>query len=153
MLVRDVLKKPSKEQEVCHHPKPILLDTGEMKKPYDWAVSYILNFCSVSSSILLTSQIFYMVVTYSKFSLSTKSFIHFPSRHPIMWPAKELHIDLCATIANIVYIRQFHCILHLKMAPMYYVVLFSLMKEGDHTLLFNFNPDACPTHQTKTFPR
>lgn len=24
----------------CQAPKPILLDTGEMKQPYDWAVSY-----------------------------------------------------------------------------------------------------------------
>jgi len=39
-LVRDLLKIPTKEQIDCHHPKPILLDTGEMKKPYDWAVSY-----------------------------------------------------------------------------------------------------------------
>lgn len=44
-LVRDMLKTPSREQIDCQHPKPILLDTGEMKKPYDWAVGYshILN--------------------------------------------------------------------------------------------------------------
>ncbi|CAJ1960275.1 unnamed protein product [Sphenostylis stenocarpa] len=40
-LVRDMLKTPSKEQIDCHHPKPILLDTGEMKKPYDWAPSIL----------------------------------------------------------------------------------------------------------------
>lgn len=40
-LVRDVLKTPSKEQDACHHPKPILLDTGEMKKPYEWAPSIL----------------------------------------------------------------------------------------------------------------
>lgn len=39
-LVRNLLKDPSKEQVDCQQPKPILLDTGEMKKPYDWAVSY-----------------------------------------------------------------------------------------------------------------
>jgi neutral ceramidase len=38
-LVRDVLKTPDKEQVDCQKPKPILLDTGEMKQPYDWAVS------------------------------------------------------------------------------------------------------------------
>lgn len=38
-LVRNLLKTPQKEQVDCHTPKPILLDTGEMKKPYDWAVS------------------------------------------------------------------------------------------------------------------
>lgn len=36
-LVRDLLKTPDKEQVHCHQPKPILLDTGDMKLPYDWA--------------------------------------------------------------------------------------------------------------------
>ncbi|EPS68686.1 hypothetical protein M569_06080, partial [Genlisea aurea] len=40
-LIRDLLKTPSKEQQDCHHPKPILLDTGEMKEPYDWAPSIL----------------------------------------------------------------------------------------------------------------
>lgn len=38
-LVRDLLKTPDKKQIDCQYPKPILLDTGEMKQPYDWAVS------------------------------------------------------------------------------------------------------------------
>lgn len=37
--MRDVLKTPGKSQIECQKPKPILLDTGEMKVPYDWAVS------------------------------------------------------------------------------------------------------------------
>ena len=41
MLVRNLLKTPGKEQVDCHHPKPILLDTGEMKLPYDWAPSIL----------------------------------------------------------------------------------------------------------------
>ncbi|KAK4381314.1 Neutral ceramidase 1 [Sesamum angolense] len=40
-LVRNLLKTPGKEQNVCQHPKPILLDTGEMKQPYDWAPSIL----------------------------------------------------------------------------------------------------------------
>ncbi|KAF5189502.1 Neutral ceramidase [Thalictrum thalictroides] len=40
-LVRNVLKTPSKEQIDCQKPKPILLDTGEMKEPYDWAPSIL----------------------------------------------------------------------------------------------------------------
>ncbi|KAK7387215.1 hypothetical protein VNO78_27812 [Psophocarpus tetragonolobus] len=40
-LVRDLLKTPTKEQIDCHRPKPILLDTGEMKMPYDWAPSIL----------------------------------------------------------------------------------------------------------------
>lgn len=38
-LVRNLLKNPNQTQIDCQHPKPILLDTGEMKLPYDWAVS------------------------------------------------------------------------------------------------------------------
>lgn len=40
-LVRNVLRTPSKEQVACQKPKPILLDTGEMKTPYDWAPSIL----------------------------------------------------------------------------------------------------------------
>ncbi|XP_059626545.1 neutral ceramidase 1-like isoform X2 [Cornus florida] len=40
-LVRNFLKTPKKEQIDCQHPKPILLDTGEMKEPYDWAPSIL----------------------------------------------------------------------------------------------------------------
>ncbi|CAO2165609.1 unnamed protein product [Urochloa humidicola] len=36
-LVRNLLKTPGQEQVECQAPKPILLDTGEMKEPYDWA--------------------------------------------------------------------------------------------------------------------
>ncbi|KAE8666717.1 Neutral ceramidase [Hibiscus syriacus] len=36
-LVRNLLETPDKKQVDCQHPKPILLDTGEMKLPYDWA--------------------------------------------------------------------------------------------------------------------
>nr|VDD41768.1 unnamed protein product [Brassica oleracea] len=38
-MVRNVLKPPHRKQMECHYPKPILLDTGEMTKPYEWAVS------------------------------------------------------------------------------------------------------------------
>lgn len=37
--MRNVLRTPGPEQVQCQKPKPILLDTGEMKEPYDWAVS------------------------------------------------------------------------------------------------------------------
>ncbi|OIW02928.1 hypothetical protein TanjilG_29704 [Lupinus angustifolius] len=40
-LVRNLLKTPNKEQINCQQPKPILLDTGEMKLPYDWAPSVL----------------------------------------------------------------------------------------------------------------
>ncbi|RKP23260.1 Neutral/alkaline nonlysosomal ceramidase, partial [Syncephalis pseudoplumigaleata] len=31
-----VTKTPSREQAACHHPKPILLNTGETHFPYEW---------------------------------------------------------------------------------------------------------------------
>ncbi|OQU87188.1 hypothetical protein SORBI_3003G226300 [Sorghum bicolor] len=40
-LVRNVLRPPGPEQVKCQAPKPILLDTGEMKVPYDWAPSIL----------------------------------------------------------------------------------------------------------------
>lgn len=40
-FVRDFLKKPSPEQLACQHPKPILLDTGEMTVPYAWSPSIV----------------------------------------------------------------------------------------------------------------
>lgn len=35
-MVRDFLRRPSDEQDRCHHPKPIFLSTGEMDFPYMW---------------------------------------------------------------------------------------------------------------------
>ncbi|RWV89140.1 hypothetical protein GW17_00048731 [Ensete ventricosum] len=49
-LVRNLLKTPSKEQVACQQPKPILLDTGDMDLPYDWAVSFISTEYSTCNS-------------------------------------------------------------------------------------------------------
>uniref|UniRef100_A0A646QJF6 Neutral ceramidase n=1 Tax=Hemiscolopendra marginata TaxID=943146 RepID=A0A646QJF6_9MYRI len=35
-IVRNFLRRPSVSQDRCHHPKPILLSTGEMHYPYEW---------------------------------------------------------------------------------------------------------------------
>ncbi|OWF56536.1 Synaptogyrin-2 [Mizuhopecten yessoensis] len=35
------IKAPSQEQVRCHHPKPILLDTGEISFPYAWQPSIV----------------------------------------------------------------------------------------------------------------
>ncbi|XP_061167886.1 uncharacterized protein LOC133176834 [Saccostrea echinata] len=40
-FIRDFLKKPSAEQQECQHPKPILLDTGEISSPYAWSPSIV----------------------------------------------------------------------------------------------------------------
>jgi neutral ceramidase len=37
-LVGGTLHKPGQKQIDCQHPKPVLIDTGEMVTPYDWAV-------------------------------------------------------------------------------------------------------------------
>lgn len=35
-VVSGFLREPSEQQRICHHSKPILLDVGEIKKPYLW---------------------------------------------------------------------------------------------------------------------
>ena len=39
--VRTLLHKPTSEQKLCQHPKEILLDVGESKKPYAWAPNIV----------------------------------------------------------------------------------------------------------------
>lgn len=41
LAVRNLLKTPSKDQVECHKPKPILLNVGEMDKPYDWSPNIV----------------------------------------------------------------------------------------------------------------
>ena len=40
-VVSRFIKNPSKEQEACQQPKPILLDVGEMHKPYEWTPNIV----------------------------------------------------------------------------------------------------------------
>jgi len=40
-VVRSVIKHPSRAQQACHSPKPILLNTGEMTFPYEWAPNVV----------------------------------------------------------------------------------------------------------------
>lgn len=40
-VVSGLLKAPSEEQKRCHFPKPILLDVGEMTKPYQWTPNVV----------------------------------------------------------------------------------------------------------------
>lgn len=41
IVVRDVLTTPSKRQVACQKPKPVLLDVGEMSRPYAWTPNII----------------------------------------------------------------------------------------------------------------
>ena len=36
LLIRNTINKPTDEDIACHHPKPILLPTGDMNFPYAW---------------------------------------------------------------------------------------------------------------------
>ncbi|KAK8050537.1 hypothetical protein PG994_012267 [Apiospora phragmitis] len=40
-VVSGLLKAPTEEQKACHHPKPILLDVGEVHKPYLWTPNVV----------------------------------------------------------------------------------------------------------------
>jgi neutral ceramidase len=40
-VVSGLLKEPTKEQIECHFPKPILLDVGEMLRPYQWTPNIV----------------------------------------------------------------------------------------------------------------
>ncbi|WAQ96262.1 NCSEB-like protein [Mya arenaria] len=55
-FVSHLLKNPSKAQIECHHPKPILLDTGEMDFPYAWEPAV------VDTQILRIGQMFLIAV-------------------------------------------------------------------------------------------
>ncbi|CAN1232056.1 Neutral ceramidase 2 [Linum grandiflorum] len=54
-LVGGMLKSPTAEQVTCQHPKPILLDTGEMTLPYQWAPSVLpIQILRVGQLVILT---------------------------------------------------------------------------------------------------
>ncbi|KXJ87672.1 neutral/alkaline non-lysosomal ceramidase [Microdochium bolleyi] len=40
-VVSGALKEPTEEQISCHHPKPILLDVGEVSSPYQWTPNVV----------------------------------------------------------------------------------------------------------------
>lgn len=54
-LVRNLVLTLSRKQIDCQHPKPILLDTGEMNIPYDWAPSILpIQILRVGQFIILS---------------------------------------------------------------------------------------------------
>ncbi|XP_051143859.1 neutral ceramidase 1-like isoform X2 [Andrographis paniculata] len=54
-LIRNLLKTPGQEQVDCQRPKPILLDTGEMDKPYDWAPAILpLQILRIGQFVILS---------------------------------------------------------------------------------------------------
>ncbi|MCJ1310050.1 hypothetical protein MMC25_003711 [Agyrium rufum] len=56
IVVRDFLKDPSPEQEACQYPKPILLDVGEITKPYLWTPNIVdIQLLRVGQLIIIVS--------------------------------------------------------------------------------------------------
>ena len=55
-FISGLLKDPSPEQEACHAPKPILLDTGGLMFPYPWHPT------SVDTQILRVGQLAILAV-------------------------------------------------------------------------------------------
>ena len=51
-VVRNFLRVPSRDQEQCQLPKPILLDTGNVHLPYDWCV---INSCALLLAATLSA--------------------------------------------------------------------------------------------------
>ncbi|XP_022853805.1 neutral ceramidase 1-like [Olea europaea var. sylvestris] len=100
-LVRDLLKKPKQGQVDCQHPKPILLDTGEMKVPYDWAVSeatYTLRHCIdliASNSTLNSWDICHTDNSIFHF-LFDKMSVHFYMFGSVMLYWIERNVDGCS---------------------------------------------------------
>ena len=55
-VVSGALHDPSEEQERCQYPKPILLDVGETKKPYEWTPNIVdVQLLRVGQLIIIVS--------------------------------------------------------------------------------------------------
>lgn len=55
-VVSRLLKNPTDEQKVCHSPKPILLDVGELAKPYEWTPNIVdIQMLRVGQLIIIVS--------------------------------------------------------------------------------------------------
>ncbi|KAI1332745.1 Neutral/alkaline nonlysosomal ceramidase [Xylariaceae sp. FL0255] len=55
-VVSGMIKAPSEEQIKCHRPKPILLDVGEMSRPYQWTPNIVdIQVFRVGQLVILVS--------------------------------------------------------------------------------------------------
>jgi len=55
-VVRGFLREPTDEQKACHHPKPILLDVGEIHRPYLWTPNIVdVQLLRVGQLIIIVS--------------------------------------------------------------------------------------------------
>lgn len=63
-FVSSFLKSPSQAQKDCHFPKPILLDTGEVQRPYAWWGLHVCYFYTLLDSVLWNTVWFRTVVSF-----------------------------------------------------------------------------------------
>lgn len=55
-VVSRFLHEPSEEQKVCHYPKPILLDVGEIDQPYLWTPNVVdIQLLRVGQLVIIVS--------------------------------------------------------------------------------------------------
>ncbi|KAL8928599.1 MAG: hypothetical protein Q9208_001833 [Pyrenodesmia sp. 3 TL-2023] len=55
-IVRNFLREPSEAQKACHDPKPILLDVGEIKRPYLWSPNVVdIQLLRIGQLIIIVS--------------------------------------------------------------------------------------------------
>ncbi|KAL2126262.1 hypothetical protein VTI74DRAFT_1300 [Chaetomium olivicolor] len=55
-IVSRLIKDATPEQRACHSPKPILLDVGELHKPYDWTPNVVdVQFFRVGQLVIIVS--------------------------------------------------------------------------------------------------
>jgi neutral ceramidase len=55
-VVGGFLKKAGKEQVACQYPKPILLDVGEVKRPYEWTPNIVdIQLFRVGQMVIIVS--------------------------------------------------------------------------------------------------
>ncbi|CAN8316998.1 unnamed protein product [Cochlearia groenlandica] len=94
-LVRNVLRTPGPEQVQCQKPKPILLDTGEMKAPYDWAPSILpVQMFRIGQLVILSVPGEFTTMAGRRLRDSVKSFL-------ISLDSKEFGNNLHVVIAGL----------------------------------------------------
>lgn len=55
-VVSGFLKSPDQDQIACQYPKPILLDVGEVSRPYEWTPNIVdIQTCRVGQLIIIVS--------------------------------------------------------------------------------------------------
>ena len=99
-FVRFFVSNPSKADKECHSPKPILLNTGGLKKPYDWQPSTVpLQLFRIGSFLLIAAPAEFTTMAGRRLRSAIKSLMerkHAASRRN---PTDDVHVVI-AGLAN-----------------------------------------------------